>query len=132
MSKGGSGLFTRTSGSTAVVWNDISPTQPNYTGTEIPKSFVMKTPNHTFWIHGNATEHMADYIIRQANTGHSLGNTKLDAQLILFDMHHSLSVVTQTGVRYNTSLKHGNWEFIIKPSRDGAQYDSVIHAMYKK
>ena len=132
MSKGGSGHFSGTKGSTAEVWNNITPTQPNYSGTELPRSFVMKTSKDSFWVHGNATEHMADYLIKQSNSGHSLGSTKLDTQLMLSDMRSSLSTVTQGGIKYNTPLKHGNWEFIIKPSRTKNKHDLIIHAMYKK
>ena len=132
MSKGGSGHFKGTNGATAEVWDNITSTQPNYTGTEIPRSFVITTPDNTFWVHGNATEHMAEYVIKQANTGHSLGSTRLDSQIILSDMHASLSEVTKGGIKYNTSLQHGNWEFIIKKSNDSGKYDAVIHAMYKK
>ena len=132
MSKGGSGLFKGTNGSTAEVWNNISATQPNYAGTELPRSFIMKTPENSFWVHGNATEHMADYLIKQSNSGRSLGSTKLDAQLILSDMRSSITRVTKDGIKYNTPLKDGNWEFVIKPSRNKSEYDLIIHAMYKK
>lgn len=132
MSKGGSGLFKGTNGSTADVWNNISATQPNYAGTEIPRSFVIKTPKNSFWVHGNATEHMADYLIKQSNSGRGLGSTKLDAQLMLSDMRSSITKVTQDGIKYNTPLKDGNWEFVIKPSRNKNEYDLIIHAMYKK
>jgi filamentous hemagglutinin len=132
MSKGGSGHFKGTNGATAEVWDNITSTQPNYVGTEIPRSFVITTPDNTFWVHGNATEHMAEYVIKQANTGHSLGSTRLDSQIILSDMHASLSEVTKGDIKYNTSLQHGNWEFIIKKSNDSGKYDAVIHAMYNK
>ena len=132
MSKGASGLFSGTNGSTSNVWNNITATQPNYVGTEIPRSFIIKTPKKSFWVHGNATEHMAELQIKQSNSGHSLGSTRLDAQVILSDMQASLSKVTQNGIKYNTPLRDGNWEFVIKPSRNQNEYDLIIHAMYKK
>nr|WP_258526873.1 RHS repeat-associated core domain-containing protein [Enterobacter cloacae] len=47
---------------TGTVWDDINPTQSNYPGTVIPKSFEMTLPNgQRVWVHGNATEHMAEY-----------------------------------------------------------------------
>ena len=49
MSKGASGLFSGTKGSTSNVWNNITATQPNYVGTEIPRSFIIKTPKKSFW-----------------------------------------------------------------------------------
>ena len=45
MSKSFSNLFTGTNGASAKVWDDITPTQPNYPGTEIPRSFVIRTDN---------------------------------------------------------------------------------------
>ena len=131
MSKSESGLYSGTKGNSAKVWNDITPTQPNYPGTEVPRSFVIKTDGETLWVHGNATEHMAEYLIKQANTGHSQGETKLSAQIMLYDMQQSLGVVTKKGISYGRILHHGNWDFIIKKARNGEPYDAVIHALIK-
>lgn len=90
MSKGDSGLFSGTKGSSAGVWNDITPIQPNYPGTALPRSFVIKADGETLWVHGNATEHLAEYLIKQANTGHSQESTKLVAQIMLYDMQLSV------------------------------------------
>ena len=48
MSKGGSGLFNGTKGASANVWNDIMPTAPNYPGTELPRSFIIKTDGESY------------------------------------------------------------------------------------
>ena len=75
-SKFSSSHFSRTNGSaveylsnlieidepTATVWWHISPTQPDYPGTKIPRSFEVSTPSESFWTHGNATEHMYDAV----------------------------------------------------------------------
>ena len=132
MSKGDSGLFKGTNSATAYVWDSITATQPTYEGTAIPKSFVMKTTNGDFWVHGNATEHMADYVVKKLKNGASLESVRLDSQIILADMHDSLSAVTRSGFKYNELLSHGNWEFVIKKSKSADQYDAVIHAMYRK
>lgn len=107
------------------------PTAPNYPGTELPRSFIIKTDGGTLWIHGNATEHMAEYLIKQANTGHSQESTKLAAQVMLYDMQQSLGAVTKNGVSYDKILHHGNWDFIISKARNGESYDAVIHALLK-
>ena len=60
MSKGNSRLFSGTKGSSASVWSDITPTQPNYPGTELPRSFIMNTEDGMLWVHGNSMEHMAE------------------------------------------------------------------------
>lgn len=47
---------------TNTVFDAIKGTQPVYPGSVIPKSFEMTLPNgHKVWVHGNATEHMAEY-----------------------------------------------------------------------
>lgn len=132
MSKSSSGYFSGTKGSSAGVWNDITPTQPNYPGTALPRSFVIKTDGETLWVHGNATEHMAEYLIKQTNTGHSQESTKPAAQIMLYDMQQSLGAVTKNGVSYGRILHHGNWDFIINKARNGESYDAVIHALLKK
>ena len=39
----------------------MKATQPNYPGSVIPKSFEMTLTNgQKVWIHGNATEHIAE------------------------------------------------------------------------
>lgn len=132
MSKGDCGLFKGINSTTAYVWDSITATQPTYAGTEIPKSFVVRTENGAFWVHGNATEHMADYVLKKLKDGASLDSVRLDSQLILADMHESLSAVTKNSVQYNKLLSHGNWEFVIKKPKSADKYDAVIHAMYKK
>ena len=73
MSKGYSGLFHGTSGNnisnalsaitnTSEVWNHITSTAENYSGTVIPKSFEINTPAGKMWTHGNATEHMYEAV----------------------------------------------------------------------
>jgi hypothetical protein len=132
MSKGGSGLFKGANGSTIKIWDDINPTEKNYGGTELPRSFTIKVNNNIFWVHGNATEHIAEYLVKQAKTGHNINSTRLSAQLILSDMQASLATVTKDGIKYKTPLSHGNWEFVIKQTKDKSKNDSVIHAFYKK
>lgn len=132
MSKGNSNLFSNNKESSANVWNDITSTQTNYPDTELPRSFIIKTEGETLWVHGNATEHIAEYLIKQANTGHSQETTKLVAQIILYDMQQSLGTLTKNGVSYGKILYHGNWEFIIIKAINGEPYDAVIHALLKK
>ena len=132
MSKAVSGYISGTKGSSAEVWKDIIPTQPNYPGTALPRSFVIKTDGETLWVHGNSTEHMAEYLIKHTNTGHSQESAKLVAQIMLYDMQQSLGAVTKNGVSYGRILHHGNWDFIISKARNGELYNAVIHALLKK
>ena len=132
MSKGKSGLFHGTSGDSSDVWNNIMPTQSNYPGTELPRSFIVKTDNKTLWVNGNATKHMAKYLIKQLNMGHSREGSKLMTQMLLYDMQQSLGVVTQNEIIYGKIYQHGNWYFIINKAREGMPCDAVIHALLKK
>ena len=136
MSKGFGGLFNGIISdkiqSSAKVWDYISSTQGNYDGTELPRSFVLTTPLHTFWVHGNATEHVAEYLIKQAGKGYNTESTKLSAQIILSDMHAALSIGTKGKIEYNKIIKVSGWEFIVKPARSKDGYDAVIHALYRK
>lgn len=48
---------------TGTVWDLIKPTQANYPGSVLPKSFEMTLSNgSSVWVHGNATEHLAEYV----------------------------------------------------------------------
>ena len=132
MSKSYSELFHGTIGESATVWDNITPTQPNYPDIEIPQSFILKTENGILWVHGNATEHMADYLIKQVHMGYVLETTRLSAQLLLYDMQQSLSAVLKNGFSYGQIISYGNWEFIIRKPRNDAPYDAVIHALIKK
>ncbi|WP_230202199.1 VENN motif pre-toxin domain-containing protein, partial [Serratia marcescens] len=54
---------------TGTVFDSIKGTQPVYPGSVIPKSFEMSLPNgQKIWVHGNATEHMAEYAASKAVT----------------------------------------------------------------
>jgi hypothetical protein len=71
--EGASGLFgsfaeflaTDTGG----IWNSIKATQPVYDGTVIPRSFELSTQSSDVWVHGNATEHLAEYATSMLNRG---------------------------------------------------------------
>ncbi|WNH00174.1 hypothetical protein KYK12_023430 (plasmid) [Escherichia coli] len=53
--------------STETVFDSIKATMPVHPGTVIPQSFEMSLPNgQKIWVHGNATEHMAEYVASKA------------------------------------------------------------------
>lgn len=59
-------------GKTGTVFDSIKGTQPVYPGSVIPKSFEMTLPNgQKVWVHGNATEHMAEYAASKALTNNA-------------------------------------------------------------
>jgi filamentous hemagglutinin len=49
---------------TASVWESVVATQEVYEGTLIPRSFELTTEGAgRVWVHGNATEHIAEFVI---------------------------------------------------------------------
>ena len=97
-----------------------------------PQNTGVHSQGYSLWVHGNATKHMAEYLIKQASTGHTNESTRLSAQIMLYDMQRSLGEVTKVGFTYGRILHHGNWDFIISKARKGEKYDVVIHALIKK
>ncbi len=131
MSKPDIGYFKGTNGSSAQVWDSISPTQENYPNTLLPKSFTMDLGNKKLWVSANATGHMYEYVSSQMKHGIVIEGTRLTTQLLLDDMRSSLNKVTANGISYGSKLSNGNWEFVILKPRTKGQYDSVIHAFFK-
>lgn len=116
---------------TATIWYHIEATQPNYPGTEIPRSFIVDTPNGKFWTHGNATEHMNEAITSVKDMPLLKGtNPKLYAQFILYDYRKALTAATERGVPFGKSVRQGNWEFrFSRNSRD--KHTVVIHSVFR-
>lgn len=49
---------------TGTVWDSVKATQGAIKGTSIPKSFELAVDGGKFWVHPNATKHMAEYLTR--------------------------------------------------------------------
>ena len=144
-SKFSSSHFSRTNGSaveylsnlieidepTATVWWHISPTQPDYPGTKIPRSFEVSTPSESFWTHGNATEHMYDAVSSLKNDPMLKStNPNLFSQFILYDYRKALIRATKGGVRYGRLIKSGHWTFKFSKNRETDASPVVIHALF--
>lgn len=152
MSKGNSGLFVGTSGhnnisksqektelleTTASVWNHIKPTQENYNGTLLPKSFEVDvpvtkdTPSGKLWTHGNSTEHMYE-AISSVNNDPMLRNSNpnLYTQFILYDYYKSVGKAVEKGVNYGKMIISGDWEFVFSKPRGENKYPVVKHAKF--
>lgn len=137
----GAGLkFGKTSGSllkvfdfsepTATVWPYINPTQSNYIGTQIPRSFTVDLPNGKLWTHGNATKHMNDFVISlKDNPRLTQSNPNLLSQFILYDYRKSLIEVSKNGIIKSGRVKVNHWEFGFSTnSKD--KHTAVIHAKF--
>ena len=114
---------------TATVWQHIDPTQDNYPGTQIPRSFVIHTDSGSFWTHGNATEHMNEAVTSLKS---ALGNSNpnLYAQFVLYDYRKALAAATRDGIQYGRMVKSGHWTFKFSRSRSSDDYPVVVHALF--
>lgn len=135
MSKQFSGHFNRTAGTkvwnTAEVWNHVHPTQGNYAGTYLPKSFNVDTPQGAMWTHNNATKHMHETILSIKDSP-VLKNRdpKLYTQFILYDYWKSLGKAVKSGIVYNEMIYAGRWEFMFAKPRSKDSNPVIKHAKF--
>ena len=103
-------------GKTGTVFDSIKGTQPVYPGSVIPKSFEMTLPNgQKVWVHGNATEHMAEYAASKALTN-TPEAVRLASQTELRIFQAALDTATKDGMSYGRITVDG-WQLEIKPPR---------------
>jgi hypothetical protein len=125
----GIGTNNETIGGTGTVWDDIKSTQPNYPGSVIPKSFEMVLPNgKKVWVHGNATEHMAEYAQHKA-VNYTPDAVRLASQQQLRSLQEALNSATKNGIEYNKLITIGGWELKIMQSRKVGELPALIHAL---
>lgn len=150
MSKGISGYFKNTLGAiemqhfhlappetTAIVWRHIKPTNEEYLGTILPKSFVIdvpktnETPAGKMWTHGNATEHMYEAISStKDNPLIKSSNPNLYTQFILYDYYKTIGTVVRSSISYEKKITYGHWEFVFARARSADKYPVVKHAKF--
>ncbi len=116
---------------TGTIWDNVYPTQPNYPGAVIPRSFELRLANgERIWISGNASEHLAEYA--RATAANMLpGTVRLATQQQLESLQSVLHTAMQNGVPYNQLIRIGRWEIKIAPPRRPGQLPSVIHALMR-
>jgi hypothetical protein len=129
VSKAGKGTnATINNGTTGTVWDSVKATQPNYPGSVIPKSFEMTLPNgQKVWIHGNATEHIAEYAQFKAKD-YTPEAVRLSSQQQLNSLQGALNSATKNGVEYNKLITIDGWELKLAPPRQLGELPAVIHA----
>ncbi|MEF2253195.1 filamentous hemagglutinin N-terminal domain-containing protein [Ralstonia solanacearum] len=111
------------------VWDSITATQPTYPGSVIPQSFTMTLPNgQSVWVHGNATEHLAEYAQMVANNNPP-EVVRLTTQQQLASLQGAVNTATQQGVPYNQLINVGGWELKFAPPRQSGQLPALIHAL---
>ncbi len=117
---------------TSEVWNHITSTADNYSGTVIPKSFEINTPAGEMWTHGNATEHMYEAVTSIKNNAPNIvnSNPNMYSQFILFDYWKSLSNAVASGIVYNKLIHSGSWDFVFSKPRNNEKYPVIKHALF--
>lgn len=107
---------------TGTVWDSIKATQPVWEGTTIPRSFELTTDAGKFWVHGNATEHMAEYALGKA--GSAMGT-----QAQLTNLQAAVQAAAGQGIQYGQMVKVGGWELIFGAPKQAGQLPAIIHAL---
>ncbi len=135
MSKSISNHFQRTIGSrnwnTSIVWEHTQPTQDNYIGKNLPRSFNVDTPQGKMWTHGNATKHMHEAIISlKDNPRLKDTNPKLYTQFILYEYWRALGSSVKRRIIYEKKVYSGNWEFIFSKPKKNGDNPVVKHAKF--
>jgi len=116
-------------GATGTVWDSIKATQPTYPGSVIPKSFEMSLPNgQSVWVHGNATEHLAEYA-QMVATNNPPNVVRLTTQQQLASLQGAVNTATRGSVPYNQLVNVGGWELKFAPPRQPGQMPALIHAL---
>ena len=115
------------------VWKNIKPTDKMYPGTKIPKSFELAIGKQKFWVAPNATKHMLEYL-QDTNGTHKkiiTHNMPINCQALLSSMQVAVERAISSGVKYDTMIKIGCWEFRFGMPRDEGLLPSIYHANFK-
>ena len=90
----------------------------------------MKLPNgQTVWVHGNATEHMAEYAASKAVT-HTPETVRLTSQVQLESFQAAVNSVTKLKMPYGERISVDGWQLEFKPPRAEGELPTIIHARY--
>jgi hypothetical protein len=116
--------------STGTVWSSIRATQPAYHGSIIPKSFELTANTGNFWVHGNATEHIAEYAAARAING-TPEAVRLASQVQVASLKAAVETATIKGVKFGEMIKVGGWELRFEPARQSDHFPVLVHALYK-
>jgi RHS repeat-associated protein len=123
---GRAGTAAKTGGT---VWDSVKATQPLYEGTAIPRSFELATGNGKVWVHGNATEHMAEYATSMLNRGVSPSLVNMGTQAQMTTLQSAVNAATANGVQYGKLLNVGGWELKFGAPQQAGQLPALIHAL---
>jgi len=103
-----------------------------YQGTQVPKSFYLEVNGETYWVHPNATEHMAEYVIGHMKAYQSpyLGNFPLTslADAVL----ETQKIPLKPGKNWFEFTELGQWQIGIDTAGNETYSGNIIyHARYQ-
>jgi hypothetical protein len=113
------------------VWGMITPTQPVWDGTDIPRSFIMNTAGGDVWVHGNATEHLADYVYGLQGEGLRPNAIEIRTQGLLTSFQAAVSDAMSQGMPYGQMTTVGGWELVLQPPRQAGLLPAITHALFR-
>ncbi|NLU66684.1 putative T7SS-secreted protein [Streptomyces sp. HNM0574] len=112
------------------VWDDIKGTQPNYPGTDLPKSFEMQAGDARVWVHGNATKHMDEYARGRMNELVGPDHVRQINQQQLRSLQSAVAEASRDGVPLGRMVEVGGWELKFS-QRPEDPLPALIHGLYK-
>ncbi|MBL1079314.1 hypothetical protein JK358_33405 [Nocardia sp. 2] len=113
-------------------WDDIKATQDNYPSTELPRSFEMQAGETRVWVHGNATEHMAEYLQHMDSRGDVKSQLDLVTQVQMKSLQAAIDEAGRGGgLVYDQLQTVGGWELKFGAPREAGQLPVVVHALYR-
>jgi hypothetical protein len=118
---------------TGTVWKNIKLTDKMYPGTKIPKSFELTVGKQKFWVAPNATKHMLEYL-QDTNGTHKkiiTHNMPVNCQALLSSMQAALGQAISNGIKYDSMIRVGCWEFRFGIPRGEGLLPSIYHANFK-
>ena len=125
------GVTTTAARGTGTVWDSVKATQPLYEETAIPRSFELATGSGKVWVHGNATEHMAEYATSMLNRGVSSSLVKMGTQAQMTSLQSAVNAATANGVQYGKLINVAGWELKFGSPQQAGHLPALIHAMPK-
>jgi hypothetical protein len=127
----GSGLASlgRLAASSKLVWTSIKATQPVYEGTVVPRSFELVAGSSKVWVHGNASEHIADYAKAMLGRGVAPNLVNVASQVQLASLQAAVSAAGKQGIVYEQVMRVGGWELIFSAPRQAGLLPVLKHAL---
>ncbi|MEV5510021.1 hypothetical protein AB0L16_26905, partial [Streptomyces orinoci] len=114
---------------TGTVWDGIKATQPTYPGTKLPRSFELTAGDTQVWVHGNASEHIAEYLSGMAKRGAGQFELDMATQVQLTNLQTAVEKAGRGGLPFDKMVVVDGWELKFGAPRSPGQLPALIHAL---